>query len=566
MLDEVHFLQDAYRGPVWEEVIIHLDPPCAWSASRPPSPTPRSWPSGSPPCEGPTEAVIEERRPVELQNLYCVGDKSSQELHLLPTLVDGRPNAEADRLDDEALHVRHGGGSARGRPRRRFFTPRRLEVIERLQDEGMLPAITFIFSRKACDEARDACLDAGLRLTTPDERARVRAIVDERTANLADADLDVLGFDRFLAGLEAGVAAHHAGMVPPFKETVEACFIEGLTKAVFATETLALGVNMPARSVVIERLTKFTGERRELLTPGEYTQLTGRAGPPGDRRRRLRGGALVARSCPSSRWRPWPRAAPTPCARPSGPTYNMAANLVRRYQPEEAHHLLNLSFAQYQADRAVVRLEARIERQGERLARLKGEARCDHRDPTECPELHAHRRAGVQADRVGRELDDLRRQVRGRTESIARRFDRVLRLLEAWGYLDGWALTEAGQVLARTYHEADLLVAEAMTSGVLDDLDVPVAGRGRVLPHLRAPGPGPGPRAPVPVLHGARAGPPPRRHRRATSSPTRRRRACPRAGSPIPASCTWPTPGPPATAWRTCSRTSCSPAATSSAT
>ena len=158
----------------------------------------------------------------------------------------------------------------------------------------MLPAITFIFSRKACDEARDACLDAGLRLTTPDERARVRAIVDERTAALADADLDVLGFDRFLAGLEMGVAAHHAGMVPPFKEAVEACFTEGLTKAVFATETLALGVNMPARSVVIERLTKFSGERRELLTPGEYTQLTGRAGPAGHRRGRLRHRALVA--------------------------------------------------------------------------------------------------------------------------------------------------------------------------------------------------------------------------------------------------------------------------------
>ena len=158
----------------------------------------------------------------------------------------------------------------------------------------MLPAIYFIFSRDACDDARDACLDAGLRLTTPDERARIRAIVDERTAALADADLDVLGFDRFLAGLEMGVAAHHAGMVPPFKEAVEACFTEGLIKAVFATETLALGVNMPARSVVIERLTKFTGERHELLTPGEYTQLTGRAGRRGIDDLGLRHRALVA--------------------------------------------------------------------------------------------------------------------------------------------------------------------------------------------------------------------------------------------------------------------------------
>jgi ATP-dependent RNA helicase HelY len=616
VLDEVHFLQDAYRGPVWEEVIIHLPVNVGLvclSATVSNAEELAEWMST---VRGPTEAVIEERRPVELHNLYCVGDKGSQDMHLLPTLVDGHPNPEAERLDDEALHTA-GRGGARGRPRRRFFTPRRVEVIERLQDEGMLPAITFIFSRKACDEARDVCLDAGLRLTTPDERARVRAIVDERTAGLADADLTVLGFDRFLAGLEAGVAAHHAGMVPPFKEAVEACFTEGLTKAVFATETLALGVNMPARSVVIERLTKFTGERRELLTPGEYTQLTGRAG-----RRGIDdvGYAIVL----WSPFVPFEQVADLASSRTYAlrsafrPTYNMAANMVRRYQPEQAHHLLNLSFAQYQADRAVVRVEARIERQRARLDRLLAEATCPPGDVEEyrrlraeaqatrsdgsdggsrgtlertlaaltrltpgdiivvdgtrlavlsvafrkghprlhlvdersrprtisagdlhtapralgtielpvpynpnnrafqhqvgeslrrarlqpagrvdeppsperaerdvafaaaeahpvadCPDRDAHVRAAVQSERVAHELDDLVSQGRGRSGSLARPFDRVLRLLEAWGYLDGWALTEAGEVLSRTYHETDLLVAEAMTTGLLDDLDAP---------------------------------------------------------------------------------------------
>ena len=611
VLDEVHFLQDAYRGPVWEEVMIHLPQDVALvclSATVSNAEELADWIST---VRGPTQAVIEERRPVELHNLYLVGDKSSQDLHLLPTLVDGRPNPEASRLDDEALHAR--GAPSRGRPRRRFFTPRRVEVIDRLQDEGMLPAITFIFSRNACDDARDACLDAGLRLTTPDERVRVRAIVDERTAMLADADLDVLGFDQFLAGLEMGVAAHHAGMVPPFKEAVEACFTEGLTKAVFATETLALGVNMPARSVVIERLTKFSGERRELLTPGEYTQLTGRAGRRGIDEV---GYAIVL----WSPFVPFEQVAALASSRTYAlrsafrPTYNMAANLVRRYQPDEAHHLLNLSFAQFQADKAVVRLEARIERQHSRLARLREEARCDRGDVEEyrrlraaaqqsragaritggrgavdrtyaalsrltpgdvlvldgtkvavlsvafrkgnprlhvvderskprsigadelsepphavgtvelpepynpnnrafqhqvgealrrartsrhgievededtvdesfvaaeahpvadCPDREAHVRSLIQAERVARELDDLDRQVQGRTGSLARQFDRVLRLLEAWGYLDGWALTASGAVLARTYHESDLLVAEAMTTGLLDDLDVP---------------------------------------------------------------------------------------------
>ena len=611
VLDEVHFLQDAYRGPVWEEVMIHLPAEVALvclSATVSNAEELADWIST---VRGPTEAVIEERRPVELHNLYLVGDKSSPELHLLPTLVDGRPNAEASRLDDEALRVR--GMPSRGRPRRRFFTPRRVEVIDRLQDEGMLPAITFIFSRNACDDARDACLDAGLRLTTPDERARIRAIVDERTATLADADLDVLGFDRFLAGLEMGVAAHHAGMVPPFKEAVEACFTEGLTKAVFATETLALGVNMPARSVVIERLTKFSGERRELLTPGEYTQLTGRAGRRGIDEV---GFAIVL----WSPFVPFEQVAALASSRTYAlrsafrPTYNMAANLVQRYEPDQAHHLLNLSFAQFQADKAVVRLEARIERQHVRLERLRAEAQCERGDVEEyrqlrsaaqrtrdgarasggrgavdrtfaalsrltpgdvvvldgtkvavlsvafrkgnprlhvvderskprtigaddlsepphavgsvelpepynpnnrafqhqvgealrrarisrhgvevedrevedeaflaaeahpvadCPDRDAHVRSAVQAERVARELEDLSRQVQGRTGSLARQFDRVLRLLEAWGYLEGWTLTESGEVLARTYHESDLLVAEAMTSGVLDDLDVP---------------------------------------------------------------------------------------------
>ena len=246
----------------------------------------------------------------------------------------------------------------------------------------MLPALYFIFSRAACNDAVTACLDAGLRLTTPDERAAIRAIVDERTAALADDDLDVLEFDRWLSGLEAGIAAHHAGMVPPFKETVEVCFAEGLVKAVFATETLALGINMPARSVVIERLTKFTGERREFLTPGEYTQLTGRAG-----RRGIDdlGHTIVL----WSPFVPFDQVAALASSRTYAlrsafrPTYNMAANLVRRYEPGRAHHLLNLSFAQYQADRAVVRLEARLERQQGRLATLEQRAVCERGDVAE---------------------------------------------------------------------------------------------------------------------------------------------------------------------------------------
>ncbi len=376
ILDEVHYLQDAYRGPVWEEVIIHTPQTArlvCLSATVSNAEELADWMTT---VRGATATVIEERRPVELQNLYLIGDRSSDRLHLLPTLVDGRPNPEASRLDGEAARTRWPG---RAGGRRRLYTPRRIEVVELLEEQGMLPAIYFIFSRAACSDAAAACLDAGLRLTTAAERDRIREIVGARLRGIDDADLAVLGYARWMAGLEAGIAPHHAGLVPPFKEAVEACFVEGLVKVVFATETLALGINMPARSVVIEKLSKFTGERHQFLTPGEYTQLTGRAGRRGID---TIGHAIVL----WSPFVPFDQVAGLASSRTFRltsafrPTYNMAANLVRTYPPDQAHHLLNLSFGQYQADRDVVRLEARLERRKTVLAGLLETAQSPYGD------------------------------------------------------------------------------------------------------------------------------------------------------------------------------------------
>lgn len=366
VLDEVHFLQDAYRGPVWEEVLIHTPPEVGFvclSATVSNATELGDWIEA---LRGPTETVLEHRRPVRLDPLYFVGDRSSEVDHLIPVLVDGRPNPEGARFDADRPRQ---GAPRRGRPRRRFVTPRRLETIERLDDEDLLPTIYFIFSRAACDDAASHCLDAGLRLTDADERVRIRALAERRVEALTDDDLDVLGYDRWLAALENGVAAHHAGMIPAFREAVEDCFNEGLVKAVFATETLALGINMPARSVVIERLTKFNGESHEFLTPSQFTQLTGRAG-----RRGIddQGSAVVL-------WSPFVTFGQVaalagsrefPLASAFRPTYNMAANLVRRYDRAEAHEVLSRSFAQFQADRAVVRLRARADRLRQELADL----------------------------------------------------------------------------------------------------------------------------------------------------------------------------------------------------
>ena len=289
------------------------------------------------------------------------------------------------------------GGGGRYRARRKLYTPRRVESVERLEQEAMLPAIYFIFSRNACDDAAQTCLDAGLRLTTGPERDRIREIVDEHLGAMDDRDLAVLGYGQFLAGLEHGIAAHHAGMVPPFKEAVEHCFIEGLVKVVFATETLAVGINMPARSVVIEKLTKFTGEHHTFLTPGDYTQLTGRAG----RRGIDNVGYAVVLWSP---FVPFDQVAALASSRSFHlrsafrPTYNMAANLVRSYAADRAHHLLNLSFAQYQADREVVKLEARLERRQAALAELRVAAASPYGDIDEYRRLtsRAERRPGTE--------------------------------------------------------------------------------------------------------------------------------------------------------------------------
>ncbi len=228
-------------------------------------------------------------------------------------------------------------------------------MVELLDHEGLLPAITFIFSRVGCDAAVKQCLRSSLRLTTDDERARIAEVVDRRCADLSDSDLVVLGYHEWREGLLRGLAAHHAGMLPVFRHTVEELFTEGLVKAVFATETLALGINMPARTVVLERLVKFDGEQHAQLTPGEYTQLTGRAGRRGID---VEGHAVVL-------WTPDVDPAEVaglastrtfPLRSSFAPSYNMTINLVNQMGPTQAHKLLERSFAQYQADRSVVGL------------------------------------------------------------------------------------------------------------------------------------------------------------------------------------------------------------------
>ena len=375
VMDEVHFLADRMRGAVWEEVILHLPEDVRLVSLSATVSNAEEFGGWIKTVRGDTTVVVDEHRPVPLWQHVLVGKR-------LFDLFDYRADTDNNLVVDSELlrqiaHRREADRLADWQPRRRggrpgytgvYRPPSRPDVIAMLDREGLLPAITFIFSRAGCDAAVKQCLRSSLRLTNEDDRERIAEVIDRRCGELADADLAVLDYYDWREGLLRGLAAHHAGMLPVFRHTVEELFAAGLVKAVFATETLALGINMPARTVVLEKLVKFNGEQHLPLTPGEYTQLTGRAGRRGID---VEGHAVVI-------WNPGePTADPAevaglastrtfPLKSSFAPSYNMTINLVGQMGPEEAHRLLERSFAQYQADRSVLGLVRGVER-GEKM-------------------------------------------------------------------------------------------------------------------------------------------------------------------------------------------------------
>jgi ATP-dependent RNA helicase HelY len=399
VMDEVHYLADRFRGAVWEEVILQLPAHVKLVSLSATVSNAEEFGDWLVTVRGDTAVVVDEHRPVPLWQHMMLGNRlvdlfagetADGELRVDPDLV--RNARELERQSSMASwdrgRGRGGGRNGGGRPGGggRFRPPSRTTVIDRLDRDGLLPAITFVFSRAGCDAAVGQCVRSGLRLTTEDEAAEIRRTVERRTAELPHADLEVLGYWEWREALERGIAAHHAGMLPAFKETVEELFVRGLVRAVFATETLALGINMPARTVVLERLVKYNGEAHADLTPGEYTQLTGRAGRRGID---VEGHAVVV-------WQPGvdpeqvaglASTRTYPLRSSFRPGYNMAVNLVGRLGVAAAHDLLEQSLGQFQADRSVVGISRRIERNTEALAGYRDSMRCHLGDFAEYAEL-----------------------------------------------------------------------------------------------------------------------------------------------------------------------------------
>jgi ATP-dependent RNA helicase HelY len=513
VMDEVHYLADKFRGAVWEEVLIHLMESVQVISLSATVSNAEEFGEWLGEIRGGTDVIVSEVRPIPLYQHVLIGSR----------LIDlfsepGRVNPEILGLERAAL--------------RRVRTPRdrrdrandenrlsRDEVIDKLQRAHLLPAITFIFSRAGCDAAVKQCLQAGLRLTNAEERTEILRTATLYTQNIAEEDLDVLGYRDWLAALERGIAAHHAGLLPSFKAAVEDLFKRGLVKAVFATETLALGINMPARTVVLEKLTKWNGEGHVSITPGEYTQLTGRAGRRGID---IEGNAVVL-------WSPTVDSATAaglastrtyPLRSSFTPSYNMSINLIARFGRERARTSLESSFAQFQADRAVIGLVKQIRKNDLAAAEQLESAICHLGDFAEyaavraeikeverllsrrdqrrtfdnrqrqhmeneldnlrralrnhqchpCNDRETHARFAERAARLTRESEGLRERVENRTHVIAKTFDRICEVLNHLGYIEGEKPLAQGKILAKIFAESDLLLTETIRRGVLEGL------------------------------------------------------------------------------------------------
>uniref|UniRef100_UPI00404AF13B DEAD/DEAH box helicase n=1 Tax=Candidatus Nanopelagicus sp. TaxID=2518620 RepID=UPI00404AF13B len=504
VMDEVHYLADKFRGAVWEEILIHLSEAVQVISLSATVSNAEEFGEWLQTVRGDTEVIVSEIRPVPLYQHVLFGNR------LLDLFGDNQKlNPELTRLERDTY--RQVKGNWRDKPK----GPKplmRSEIVEKLDREGLLPAITFIFSRNNCDAAVRQCLAAGIRLTNSEERKEIRAAIAKNMKNLAEDDLVVLGYYEWADALERGIAAHHAGLLPAFKVTVEELFQRGFVKAVFATETLALGINMPARTVVLEKLSKWNGEGHVAISPGEYTQLTGRAGRRGID---IEGNAVILwnNDLDSTSVGGLASTRTYPLKSSFKPTYNMSINLISQFGSSRARTSLESSLAQFQADKAVVGLAKQIrknevarddqykqvdchlgnfmeyasmrgeikklETDGRRSKRKRHEIeeeignirkRLKQHPSHACPDRENHSRVTERAQRLQREIDSLSERIDSRTNVIAKRFDRIKVILDKFGYIDNDAITASGKLLAKIYGETDLLISESIQAGVFSAL------------------------------------------------------------------------------------------------
>jgi len=507
VMDEVHYLADRFRGAVWEETLIHLPESVQIAALSATVSNAEEFGEWLQTIRGNTKVVVTEKRPVPLYQHVLIGSK------LLDLFVENRKVNPQVLREERASFRSHKGSHWRDNKDINRLT--RPEVIQILDNEQLLPVINFIFSRNGCDQALKQCLRANLRLTNKDERDEILEIIQDKVAGLSESDLSVLGFAEWSDALSRGIAAHHAGLLPVFKETVEELFQKNLIKVIFATETLALGINMPARTVLLEKLSKWNGEAHVPITPGEYTQLTGRAGRRGID---IEGNAVILWSNEIDATSAAGLAATRtyPLKSSFAPTYNMSVNLVLQMGRERARRSLGSSFAQFQADKAVVGLNNQVNKNRIALDDLREQFECHLGDFNEyarirfeikelekglknknrrlraideenienlrtdlkshpcqgCKDRESHARIAERFWRLNRENSGLESRMAAKTNVIPRQFNAITKILEERGYILDDSVTDSGKFLAKIYAEMDLVIAESFKAKIFEDVDV----------------------------------------------------------------------------------------------
>lgn len=329
VLDEVHYMNDEQRGTVWEESIIYCPTNIqiiALSATVANCDELTNWINT---VHSKTKLVNTDFRPVPLRFFYF---DSSQPYKLLPLLTpDGKLN---NKIKPEKPQW------ARGKDKRKKTYVK--QIIQNLADNDMLPAIYFTFSRKKCDEQMEKC--SGLGLNTRKEQEEIKAFIEKFIAENPH-----LYGNKHIEYLIQGVASHHAGLLPAWKNLVEKLFQKGLIKVVFATETLAAGINMPARSTVISSTSKRTDSGHRMLTANEFLQMSGRAG----RRGMDKVGYVTVVGTPFQTPEEVAELVlsdSNPLESKFSPSYSMVLNLLQRFNLEESKELILKSFGYYSSD------------------------------------------------------------------------------------------------------------------------------------------------------------------------------------------------------------------------
>jgi len=505
VLDECHYMNDAERGTVWEESIIYSPKDIqlvALSATVANAEELTSWIDET---HGPTALIASDYRPVPLR-FYYFGDR-----HLYPLLSPGRGlnmNLKTRFAKRRSFH------NDRKRPSIASLGAHPADVLAVLSGRNMLPAIYFLFSRKGCEEAMKKA--RGIPLLSQEEQQQLKVYVEEFTSenpNLANHP--------HLQYIFEGMSVHHAGMLPSWKAMVEKLFQKGLLKVVFATETLAAGINMPARSTVISSISKRSDDGHRQLHASEFLQMSGRAG----RRGMDEVGHVVVLHHPFESVEDAAKLAvapPDPLKSRFTPSYGMALNLLERHSLSDAKDLIEHSFGQFMVNQQLtgvyeekMRFESEYDRlknplcpgelgdlplYAKRLETIKAKhkqlkqmerslQRNEGKDALSvvrdqistslaeaysmpCHGCPVQKPCSKQSDRqrhLEKKIKELERRIDRETTKTWRTFEALCNILRLEGYLDANKPTELGRLAIGLRGTNELFLAEVAVGGVLEN-------------------------------------------------------------------------------------------------